>query len=154
MEGVDRRVSSVGALVRRREGPGAAAEAPEAERDRRKPDEASADEPDIDVLVTQTLAGLERTSDGPVLASTLKRTILRKDPTFNEADHGFRGFGELLRHLANSGVVDLSEGSAQGDPEVHFPQDTADEDASFALLRSTVERLRAPKARARSTSRD
>ena len=121
-------------------------EAPEADATDAKADEALADEPDIDVLVTQTLAGLERTSDGPVRASTLKRAILRKDPTFNEADQGFRGFGELLRHLANNGVVDLSEGSAQGDPEVHFPRDTADEDASFALLRSTVEQLSASGA--------
>ena len=34
---------------------------------------------------------------GPVLASSVKRTLLRKDPTFNEADYGFRAFGEMLR---------------------------------------------------------
>ena len=55
------------------------------------------------MLVTQTLAGLERSTSGPVLASMLKRTILRKDPTFNEANYGFRGFGELLRNLAERG---------------------------------------------------
>ena len=38
-----------------------------------------------------------------MLASELKRTILRKDPTFNEADYGFRGFGELLRMLGAAG---------------------------------------------------
>ena len=46
---------------------------------------------DVGPLVARTLAGLERQADGPVLASRLKRAILRKDPTFDEADHGFRG---------------------------------------------------------------
>jgi uncharacterized protein (TIGR00288 family) len=96
---------------------------------------------DLGVAVTQTLAGLERSSNGPVLASMLKRTMLRKDPTFNEADYGFRGFGELLRHLAGTGVVDLASGSANGDPEVSFPEHTHDEDAAFSLLVATVERL-------------
>src|SRR5689334_6967447 len=54
----------------------------------------------ISWLVTRTLTALERSSTGPVLASMLKRAILRKDPTFNEANYGFRGFGELLRNLA------------------------------------------------------
>ena len=38
-----------------------------------------------------------------MLASRLKRAVLRKDPTFDEADHGFRGFGELLRNLEGRG---------------------------------------------------
>jgi hypothetical protein len=102
---------------------------------------AGDDDADLGVLVTQTLAGLERSTNGPVLASSLKRTILRKDPTFNEANYGFRGLGELLRHLADNGVVELREGSAQGDPEVHFPAHAHDQDAAFELLRSTIERL-------------
>src|SRR5690606_39717825 len=59
---------------------------------------------------------------GPVTASTLKRTLLRKDPTFSEADYGFRAFGELLRHLAERNVVELSPGPAAGDPEVSLPE--------------------------------
>jgi uncharacterized protein (TIGR00288 family) len=97
--------------------------------------------PDLGVLVTQTLAGLERSSSGPVYASTLKRAIIRKDPTFNEGDYGFRGFGELLRNLAARKVVELSEGSAKGDPEVAFATEAPDESVAFELLRSTVERL-------------
>jgi uncharacterized protein (TIGR00288 family) len=102
---------------------------------------AGAEDPDLGVLVTQTLAGLERSTNGPVLGSSLKRTILRKDPTFNEANYGFRGFGELLRNVADSGIVELREGSAQGDPEVRFPAHAHDQDVAFALLRATVERL-------------
>jgi hypothetical protein len=94
-------------------------------------------------LVTQTLSGLERSTNGPVLASMVKRTILRKDPTFDEGTYGFRGFAELLRHLAQRGVVELAGGATTGDPEVRFPERAQDEDAAFELLRSTVERLQA-----------
>jgi uncharacterized protein (TIGR00288 family) len=104
---------------------------------------ASADDTDLDSLVTRTLAGLSRSSGGPVLASMLKRAILRKEPTFSEADHGFRTFGELLRTLGERGVVEVHQGSAPGDPEVTLPSEGGDEDAVFALLRATVERLAA-----------
>jgi uncharacterized protein (TIGR00288 family) len=95
---------------------------------------------DVDTLaalVAQTVAGLQRSSNGAVTASTLKRTLLRKDPTFNEADYGFRAFGELLRHLAANNVVELTEGSAKGDPEVTLPEH-GDREAAFALLRSVI----------------
>jgi uncharacterized protein (TIGR00288 family) len=104
---------------------------------------APAEETDLDALVTRTLAGLSRSSGGPVLASMLKRAILRKEPTFSEADHGFRTFGELLRTLAERGVVEVHQGSAPGDPEVTLPEVAGDEDAAFALLRTTVEQLAA-----------
>jgi len=98
---------------------------------------------DVDALaalVAQTVAGLQRSSSGPVAASTLKRTLLRKDPTFNEADYGFRAFGELLGHLVAQNVVELSEGPAKGDPEVSLPEQGDREDA-FSLLRSVVRDL-------------
>jgi hypothetical protein len=95
---------------------------------------------DVDALaslVAQTVAGLQSSSNGTVTASTLKRTLLRKDPTFNEADYGFRAFGELLRHLAGHNVVELGSGSAKGDPEVTLPEH-GDREAAFALLRAVV----------------
>ena len=100
---------------------------------------------DVAPLVTTTLAGLARHTDGPVLASRLKRAVLRKDPTFDEADHGFRGFGELLRNLESRGVVLLRPGSAQGDPEVTFPEDDAADDDAFALLVDVVRQLGRPQ---------
>ncbi|MGH8902114.1 MAG: NYN domain-containing protein [Egibacteraceae bacterium] len=94
--------------------------------------------PDLPPLITQTLAGLQRSSGGAVLASTLKRALLRKDPTFSEADYGFRAFGELLRHLEAKRVIELSPGSAKGDPEVGFPEESRSEEDAFELLRSVV----------------
>jgi uncharacterized protein (TIGR00288 family) len=101
----------------------------------------ASDDRDPESLVARTLAGLQRHADGPVLASRLKRAILRKDPTFDEADHGFRGFGELLRHLANEHVLELGAGSAQGDPQVTFPQDEPAEGQAFRLLVDVVQEL-------------
>jgi uncharacterized LabA/DUF88 family protein len=90
------------------------------------------------VLVAQTISGLQRTS-GQVTASTVKRTLLRKDPTFNEADYGFRAFGELLRHLAQRRVIELTDGPTKGDPEVDLP--ALGQEEAFDLLRSVVEDL-------------
>ena len=102
---------------------------------------------DLGSLVARTLAGLQRHADGPVLASRLKRAILRKDPTFDEADHGFRSFGELLRHLADERVVELRPGAAQGDPEVAFAQAESAEEDAFRLLVDVVRQLQAGGAR-------
>ncbi len=109
-------------------------------------DEAPAarpEEADLGVLVTQTLSGLSRSASGPVLASMVKRAILRKDPTFSETTYGFRGFSELLRNLADRGLVALTPGPGQGDPEVSFPTEVGDEQAAFTLLRTVVDQLTA-----------
>jgi uncharacterized protein (TIGR00288 family) len=111
--------------------------------DDEQPAAAPGQEADLGVLVTQTLSGLSRSTSGPVLASTLKRALLRKDPTFSETTYGFRGFSELVRHLEERGLVALAPGPGQGDPEVNLPDEVGDEHAAFALLRSVVDRLTA-----------
>jgi uncharacterized protein (TIGR00288 family) len=119
------------------------AQAPPVEQELESAPEVDASARDVDalaVLVAQTVAGLERSTSGAVTASTLKRTLLRKDPTFNEADYGFRAFGELLRHLAGINVVELVEGPAKGDPEVSLPEH-GDREAAFELLRTVVRDL-------------
>ena len=103
------------------------------------------DRGDIETLsrqITQTLAGLNRSTTGPVLSSTLKRAMLRKDPTFSEADFGFRGFGELLRHLEARKVIETTPGPAAGDPEVGFAAEGSNEEQAFALLVDVVRELR------------
>jgi NYN domain/OST-HTH/LOTUS domain len=102
---------------------------------------------DLRALVASTLTGLQRHADGSVLASRLKRAILRKDPTFDEADYGFRSFGELLRHLEAEHVVELRPGTAQGDPEVTFPQGESAEAEAFRLLVDVIGQLRTPTSR-------
>jgi uncharacterized protein (TIGR00288 family) len=113
---------------------------------RRKPedDEGDAEVSDLSAisrLVTGTLAGMQRSQDGPVLSSMVKRAILRKDPTFSEGDFGFRAWGELLRHLESAGVIELHEGSAQGDPTVDFPSNGGGAGKAFRLLHDVVVEL-------------
>ena len=74
-------------------------------------------------LVTSTLAGLSSSSN-TVRASSLKRALLRKDPTFSEAELGFRNFGALLAHLASKGQLELT---GTGDPEVALTGTSAEE---------------------------
>jgi uncharacterized LabA/DUF88 family protein len=142
LEGVD--VPDGRRSRRRRTEPTGAADAPTpaAEIDA---EEATADERPRNVdqlasVIAQTVAGLERTSNGPVLASSVKRALLRKDPTFSEADYGFRAFGELLRHLSDRTVVELTEGTARGDPVVSLPTRGGEVEA-FTLLRDVVATL-------------
>ncbi len=83
-------------------------------------------------VVISTLAGLEASS-GSVRASTLKRAILRKDPTFSETDLGYRGFLALLAALEEDGLLTL-EGTG-GDPEVSLAGASALDNADALLQR-------------------
>jgi NYN domain/OST-HTH/LOTUS domain len=107
------------------------------DRERAQARNGGRDLQDVQRLVTQTLAGLTQSGTEPVLASTLKRALLRKDPTFSESDYGFRAFGELLRQLERNGVISLAVGQAPGDPAVDFP-DTGQSAQAFETLRKTV----------------
>jgi hypothetical protein len=123
--------------------PAEALEQPEAEIEAVIEAEHEEDAPDasdvpMEVRVAQTLADLQSSTSGPVTASALKRTLLRKDATFSESDYGFRTFGEFLRFLADRGFVELAPGPSAGDPEVSLPEQ-GDTDAAFALLRDVVQ---------------
>ena len=98
-------------------------------------DEPMAEAPPLEELVVSTLAGMQGSNED-VRASTLKRAITRIDPTFNEADHGFRGFTELLRHLAGRKRVELS--GEKRDPEVDLVTGEGPAQAGFDLLVDVV----------------
>ena len=89
----------------------------------------------------RTLTGLQRSTDGAVLSSMIKRAILRKDPTFSEGDYGFRTWSELVQHLASTGIVDLRTGSATGDPIVEISSSGKSEGKAFELLRDVVSEI-------------
>jgi len=94
--------------------------------------------PELETLITTTLSGMERSGQGSVLASSLKRAVLRKESTFSEADYGFRGFGELLHHLESEGLIELSEGPGRGDPVIQFSAAGGGEQQAFTLLAEVV----------------
>jgi uncharacterized protein (TIGR00288 family) len=126
-------------------GPGTASAAPTRRRRRGRDegdgDEATSDLSEVSRLVTATLSGLQRSMDGPVLSSTIKRALLRKDPTFSEGDYGFRAWGELMRHLHSAGTIELKSGNAEGDPVVDFPTSGGGQEQAFELLRQAVAEL-------------
>ncbi len=103
------------------------------------PKAGNGDETEMESLITTTLGGLLRSGQSEVLASSLKRAVLRKDSTFSEADYGFRAFGELLRHLETEGVIELSQGPGRGDPVVQFSAGGTGEQHAFKLLRDVVD---------------
>jgi uncharacterized LabA/DUF88 family protein len=113
------------------EGVEAVREAPERAGD----DEAEAPPTSLDELVISTLVGMQGSGED-VRASTLKRAIQRIDPTFVESDHGFRGFTELLRHLSERQVVELS--GTKRDPEVDLVTGGGPAQAAFDLLVAVV----------------
>ena len=117
-------------------GPGTAKAA--VQRKKSSKDSKPADLSDVSRRVTKTLSGLQRSMDGPILSSTIKRALLRKDPTFTESDYGFRTWGELMRYLETTGVVELRKGSSEGDPHVEFPSEGGGEEEAFDLLRDVV----------------
>jgi hypothetical protein len=96
---------------------------------------------DLQSLITRTLGGLQRSSGDVVLASSLKRALLRKDSTFSEADYGFRAFAELLAHLREKGVIELTDGPAKGDPVVQFAAEGSEEHDAFEVLAAVVKDL-------------
>jgi len=100
----------------------------------------------LDGMISRTLSGLLRSGDNEVRSSQVKRALLRKDSTFSESDYGFRSFGELMRNLAERGVVRLDGSERQGDPVVSFPEEGRGEVKAFELLRSIV--AEAPKGEA------
>ena len=104
-------------------------------------EEQSSDVSELVRLITSTLGGLQRSMDGPILSSMVKRALLRKDPTFSEGDYGFRTWSEVMRHLQKAGAVVLEEGSASGDPAVDFPSNGGGEEQAMELLREVVSDL-------------
>jgi uncharacterized LabA/DUF88 family protein len=118
-------------------GNGPATKARKASKDDGAAPSGERDLQELQRMLTQTLAGLKQSGAEPVLASSLKRALLRKDPTFAESDYGFRAFGELLRQAERNGVITMSEGQARGDPAVDFPEAGQGVHA-FDVLRETV----------------
>ncbi len=102
-----------------------------------EPEQKERTVPELEKLVMGTLAGLHTTGDTAVLASQLKRTLLRKDSTFSESEYGFRSFGELVHHLEGRGILTTAPGPAAGDPEIAVAEGGG-EKAAFDLLVKVV----------------
>jgi len=123
-------------------------------RGRSEPGQPAKNLESLNELISQTLGGLQRSSDVEVRISALKRALLRKDSTFSESDYGFRSFSELMRNLAERGKVQLDASSRKGDPVVSFPEAGRGESAAFELLVSTIQAMDSDKPVALSGLKD
>ena len=72
-------------------------------------------------LVTEALVALNREDSGPVHASRIKETILRKEKTFSEQDLGFSSLGRFLEYCKKQGIVRLEKDPKGGGYMVFAP---------------------------------
>ena len=81
-----------------------------------------ADKESVLKLVTQTVAALLRGGRDPIQASLVKDTIRRKQPSFNEADYGYRSFTELLEDAQSRKLIEMHEDPRSGTFLVTLPK--------------------------------
>lgn len=65
-------------------------------------------------LVSETVAALVREGRDPIQASLIKDTIKRKQPSFSEADWGYRSFTDLLEDAETQKFIELREDPRSG----------------------------------------
>jgi len=65
-------------------------------------------------LLLETLTALQREVSGPILASMIKDTIRRKQPSFSESGYGYRSFSALLEDAQTAGLLRLSRDARSG----------------------------------------
>jgi NYN domain-containing protein len=69
---------------------------------------------DVFRIVLETLVALQREISGPILASMIKDTIRRKQPSFSESSYGYRTFSALLEDAQAAGLLRLSTDPRSG----------------------------------------
>ncbi len=104
------------------------------------------DKKDIFGLLLETLTALQREVAGPILASMIKDTIRRKQPSFSESAFGYRSFSALLEAAQAAGLLQLSTDSRSGTYVVTEFQTTAQPQAP--VIRRGVRRARPAEAEA------
>ena len=72
------------------------------------------DKEGILTLVTDTVTALLREGRDPIQASLIKDTIKRKQPSFTEADYGYRSFTELMEDAQDRDLISLSSDPRSG----------------------------------------
>ncbi len=74
----------------------------------------------LDRLV-EIVRSLEQDYD-PIWGSIIKQTMRRVDPGFNESQHGYRSFSDLLQAAENKGLIHLDYDSSRGNYKVRLTE--------------------------------
>jgi uncharacterized LabA/DUF88 family protein len=93
--------------AKRRDGAGAGAAK---EKDREKEKERPKDKV-IPELARDAVASILSRAAGPVNPSAIKAAIVRKEPDFDERDHGFSSFTRLLEAMEADGLLRREQGA-------------------------------------------
>jgi hypothetical protein len=70
----------------------------------------------------EVLQSIEQDHDA-VWGSALKQAVRRVYPGFNEAYYGYTSFSELLKDIANEGLIELEYDASRRNFQVHRKQD-------------------------------
>jgi hypothetical protein len=65
----------------------------------------AARESKIPELAREVVSGLLSRATGPINPSLIKETIVRREPDFDESDHGFSTFSKLLEAMEREGML-------------------------------------------------
>ena len=81
-------------------------------------------------IAREAAAGILAKAAGPVNPSAVKAAVVRREPDFDERDHGFSSFTRLLEAMEKQGLLRLEQG-AKGQwyvlPPAESPADPADQ---------------------------
>jgi len=91
---------------RRRGGGGGGGGAPAGEKEKEKPKEK-----EIPEVAREATAAILSRASGPVNPSAIKAAIVRRQPDFDERDHGFSSFSRLLEAMEKEGLLRREQGA-------------------------------------------
>ncbi|WP_242346314.1 NYN domain-containing protein [Anaeromyxobacter terrae] len=80
-------------------------------RSEAKEKERPAKEKSIPEVAREATAALLTRASGPVNPSAIKAAIVRREPDFDERDHGFSSFSRLLEAMEKDGLLKLEQGA-------------------------------------------
>jgi uncharacterized LabA/DUF88 family protein len=104
---------------------------------------ATGSEPDgrkarvIPVIAREVVSNLLSRATGPINPSLIKETIVRKEPDFDERDHGFSAFSRLLEAMEKEGLLKRQQQGRQWYVVAHDASADARGLASDAISDST-----------------
>ena len=75
------------------------------ERKRGRGDKGAKPPPEVPPIAREVVASLLARATAPINPSFIKETLVRKEPDFDERDHGFSSFSRLLEALEREGTL-------------------------------------------------
>lgn len=91
--------------------------------------------------LVEAVQGLQRDLAGPVSSGVLKQAVLRKIPTFDEAEYGYTGFAKFLEGAKKKGLITLNADTRAGGYFVSLIGDSTSSSDTAEESKSTLPQL-------------